>query len=105
MEHHSRHTNLSLKRRWRRFTANEDVKAGSRMRYGARRMKSTWETAARAAIIGAAVLVGLAVGHSGAHAEGELRVLTWEGYTDPSFTDAFVKESGCEVSGVFVGSR
>ena len=38
-------------------------------------------------------------------AEGELNLLTWEGYADPSFVEAFEQESGCKVTATYVGSN
>ena len=46
-----------------------------------------------------------AIGAGAGLAEGELNVLTWEGYTDPSFVEIFEKQSGCKVSSTFVGSN
>ena len=40
-----------------------------------------------------------------AHAGGELNVLTWEGYTDPSFVEPFEKASGCKLAATYVGSN
>ncbi len=57
-------------------------------------------------MLGAAfVFAGGALTPSDASADGELRVLTWEGYTHASFTDDFEAQSGCKVSSVFVGSN
>ncbi|MBO6602197.1 MAG: ABC transporter substrate-binding protein [Roseicyclus sp.] len=39
-----------------------------------------------------------------AWAEGELSLLTWEGYADDSFIAAFEAETGCRVSATYVGS-
>ena len=44
-----------------------------------------------------------AAGVSGA--EGELNLLTWEGYADPSFVKPFEKETGCRVSATYVGTN
>lgn len=68
-------------------------------------MKPKCDLPWKAALACTALLAGVALGHSDARAEGELRVLTWEGYTDPSFTDQFVADTGCDVSTVFVGSN
>ncbi len=38
-------------------------------------------------------------------AEGELNVLTWEGYADPSFIEPFEAATGCKVSATYVGSN
>jgi putative spermidine/putrescine transport system substrate-binding protein/spermidine/putrescine transport system substrate-binding protein len=40
-----------------------------------------------------------------ASAEGQVNVLTWEGYADASFIDKFQAESGCKVSATYVGSN
>ena len=73
--------------------------------YHAKSTKPKWDLPWRPVLACAALVAGIALGHSDAQAEGELRVLTWEGYTDPSFTDQFVADTGCEVSTVFVGSN
>ncbi len=36
---------------------------------------------------------------------GELNILTWEGYADPSFIKSFEEESGCKVTATYVGSN
>jgi putative spermidine/putrescine transport system substrate-binding protein/spermidine/putrescine transport system substrate-binding protein len=51
-------------------------------------------------VAGSLSLSGLQV-----HAGGELNVLTWEGYTDPSFVEPFEKASGCKLSATYVGSN
>ncbi|HXV24469.1 MAG TPA: ABC transporter substrate-binding protein [Alphaproteobacteria bacterium] len=38
-------------------------------------------------------------------AAGELNILTWEGYADPSFIKAFEDHSGCKVTATYVGSN
>ena len=40
-----------------------------------------------------------------AHAEGELNLLTWEGYTDESFVSVFEANTGCKVTPTYVGSN
>ncbi|MDE0047384.1 MAG: extracellular solute-binding protein [bacterium] len=50
----------------------------------------------------AALVIGFA---ASAHAEGELSVLTWEGYTDPSFVEPFTEATGCAVTPTYVGSN
>ena len=40
-----------------------------------------------------------------AQAEGELNILTWEGYTDPSFVSVFEEATGCTVTPTYVGSN
>ncbi len=45
-------------------------------------------------------------GFSGAvQAEGELNILTWEGYTDDSFVSVFEEQTGCTVTPTYVGSN
>jgi putative spermidine/putrescine transport system substrate-binding protein/spermidine/putrescine transport system substrate-binding protein len=44
-------------------------------------------------------------GATRASAEGEITLLTWEGYADKSFVEPFEKETGCKVSPVYVGSN
>ncbi|MFZ1340652.1 MAG: ABC transporter substrate-binding protein [Paracoccaceae bacterium] len=48
-------------------------------------------------------IVGLTAG--AALAEGELNLLTWEGYADPSFITPFEEASGCKVTATYVGSN
>lgn len=36
---------------------------------------------------------------------GELNILTWEGYADPSFIKSFEEASGCKVTATYVGSN
>lgn len=36
--------------------------------------------------------------------EGQLNVVAWEGYTDPSFVKPFEKQTGCKVNAVYAGS-
>ncbi len=55
-------------------------------------------------VVSAALLTLVAAGGS-VQAEGELSVLTWEGYTDPSFVEIFEAESGCSVTPTYVGSN
>src|SRR5688500_10509523 len=38
-------------------------------------------------------------------AEGQLSLLVWEGYADPSFVKDFEAESGCKVQATYVGSN
>lgn len=40
-----------------------------------------------------------------AFAAGELNLLTWEGYADPSFIAPFEEATGCKVSATYVGSN
>ncbi len=40
-----------------------------------------------------------------AFAEGELNILTWEGYADDSFIKPFEEATGCKVSATYVGSN
>jgi putative spermidine/putrescine transport system substrate-binding protein len=39
-----------------------------------------------------------------AQGEGRVNIVNWEGYTDPSFTKGFQKETGCKVNDVFAGT-
>lgn len=39
-----------------------------------------------------------------AKGEGQLDIVDWEGYTDPSFVKGFEQETGCKVNDVFAGS-
>jgi len=52
---------------------------------------------------GALLALGLAGGET--RADGALNVLTWEGYTDPSFVSVFEEQTGCTISSTFVGSN
>jgi len=54
----------------------------------------------------ATVVLGLGVitADSGSATAGELHILTWEGYTDPSFVSIFENASGCKVTSTFAGS-
>lgn len=56
----------------------------------------------RTLITGSAVV---ALGAGAALAEGQLNLLTWEGYADPSFIAPFEQASGCKVSATYVGSN
>lgn len=38
-------------------------------------------------------------------AEGQVSILTWEGYADQSYISKFEQESGCKVSATYVGSN
>ena len=53
----------------------------------------------------AAAAVFLLLPPSTASAEGEINMLVWEGYADPSFIDPFEAATGCEVSATYVGSN
>ncbi|MBK6468016.1 MAG: ABC transporter substrate-binding protein [Rhodobacter sp.] len=59
-------------------------------------------TMLRKLVTGTAI-VGLTAG--AALAEGELNLLTWEGYADPSFITPFEEASGCKVTATYVGSN
>lgn len=62
-------------------------------------------TTRRRIICGASASV-IALGAAApALAAGELNILTWEGYADPSFITQFEEESGCKVSATYVGSN
>ena len=39
-----------------------------------------------------------------AKGEGQLNIVNWEGYTDPSFVKGFEKETGCKVNDTFAGT-
>jgi putative spermidine/putrescine transport system substrate-binding protein len=39
-----------------------------------------------------------------AQGEGELNIVNWEGYTDPSFVKGFEKDTGCKVNDTFAGT-
>ena len=62
----------------------------------------TLKTLSGSALLSVGLLAG---GTSAALADGELNVLTWEGYTDPSFVSVFEEQTGCKVSSTFVGSN
>jgi putative spermidine/putrescine transport system substrate-binding protein len=51
----------------------------------------------------AAGLLALATASAVAEAK-ELRILAWEGYADPDWVEAFEKETGADVSVVFIGT-
>ena len=54
----------------------------------------------------AVTALGLVVAGSGSALAGnDLNVLTWEGYTDPSFVSVFEEQSGCTVTPTYVGSN
>ena len=54
---------------------------------------------------GVAAAAMMAAGAAPAFAEGELNLLTWEGYADPSFIEPFEEATGCRVSATYVGSN
>jgi spermidine/putrescine-binding protein len=54
---------------------------------------------------GTALALVLGIAAAPAFAEGEVNILTWEGYADKSFIDQFEKESGCKVTATYVGSN
>ncbi len=75
-----------------------------------RRLK--WRIVALSAfVLAACTLAACGGGDDGEAAEpgesagGTLNVLTWEGYADPSFVDAFTTATGCTVSATYVGSN
>src|SRR5689334_9380822 len=39
-----------------------------------------------------------------AKGEGQVNIVNWEGYTDPSFVKGFEKETGCKVNDTFAGT-
>ncbi len=56
----------------------------------------------------AGLIVGPALAMTGAfdaRAGDELNVLTWEGYTDPSFVSIFEEKTGCKLTPTYVGSN
>jgi len=56
--------------------------------------------------VSAVTALGLVVAGSGSALAGnDLNVLTWEGYTDPSFVSVFEEQSGCTVTPTYVGSN
>ncbi|TDQ84106.1 putative spermidine/putrescine transport system substrate-binding protein [Dongia mobilis] len=54
---------------------------------------------------GTAITLALSVVATPALAEGEVNILTWEGYADQSFVAQFEQESGCKVTATYVGSN
>ena len=57
----------------------------------------------RTTILTAACVLALNAGT--AFAGNTINVLTWEGYTDPSFISKFEEQSGCKVNATYVGSN
>ena len=55
--------------------------------------------------VGAAIVAAGIAASGQASADGELNVLTWEGYTDPSFVAGFEEATGCKVTPTYVGSN
>lgn len=68
-------------------------------------MERNARISARSALLSLAALgaLGLTAGH--AAAEGQLSLLVWEGYADPSFVKDFETESSCKVQATYVGSN
>jgi spermidine/putrescine-binding protein len=66
-------------------------------------MRMLLSTAGAAVVAGSIALAGLAI--TDARADGELNVLTWEGYTDPSFVSTFEEQTGCKLTPTYVGSN
>ena len=66
-------------------------------------MRMLLSTAGAAIVAGSIALAGLAI--TDAKADGELNVLTWEGYTDPSFVATFEEQTGCKLTPTYVGSN
>ncbi len=58
-------------------------------------------------ILKSTVALSIAAGMSAsaAMAEGQVSLLTWEGYADASFIEPFEEASGCSVSAAYVGSN
>lgn len=55
--------------------------------------------------IGVLTAISLAMPAGTALADGEVNLLTWEGYADESFVKQFEAESGCKVTATYVGSN
>ncbi len=55
--------------------------------------------------LGAGIALLAMLASTAAQAAGELNLLTWEGYADPSFVTRFEEESGCKVNATYVGSN
>lgn len=53
----------------------------------------------------AAAVALLAAAPNESLADGEINMLVWEGYADPSFIDTFEAETGCKISATYVGSN
>lgn len=62
----------------------------------------TMKTRLAGGVAAAALILGATLP---ALAEGELNLLTWEGYADPSFIAPFEEATGCTVSATYVGSN
>ena len=63
-------------------------------------------TTNRSRLTGALSVLAILVGSAApALAAGELNILTWEGYADPSFIAPFEEATGCKVSATYVGSN
>lgn len=60
---------------------------------------TAWRSGTAAAVLAVFGFAGAA------HAQGELNVLTWEGYTDPGFVSEFEAATGCTVTPTYVGSN
>ena len=56
-------------------------------------------------ISGASAVALVAASIAPAFADGELNILTWEGYADDSFVKPFEEATGCKVSATYVGSN
>lgn len=55
--------------------------------------------------LGALTAIGLVLPAGTALAEGEVNLLTWEGYADESVVKPFEEQTGCKVSATYVGSN
>lgn len=51
-----------------------------------------------------ASVLGLAVAAGPALADGEINLLTWEGYADASFVEPFTEATGCRVTAKYIGT-
>jgi spermidine/putrescine-binding protein len=50
-------------------------------------------------------ILALATAYATSLSAGELNILTWEGYADPSVVEPFEAATGCKVSATYVGSN
>jgi putative spermidine/putrescine transport system substrate-binding protein/spermidine/putrescine transport system substrate-binding protein len=57
------------------------------------------------AVMTATFMLGTAALPAAQAADGQLSLLVWEGYADPSFVKDFEAESGCAVQATYVGSN
>ena len=60
-----------------------------------------------AALVGSTVALAPHIGsaaHGNAKLGGDLNIVAWEGYTDPSFVKPFEKQTGCTIHSTYAGS-